>query len=190
MQRLLPILLLLTSACALSTPAHAQADSAAEKVADWRKLANEGNANAQYNLGLMYDRGQGVPQDHAEAVRWYRLAAEQGSAAAQLNLGVKYGNGQGVPQDFAEAVRWYRLAAEQGNATAQFNLGLQYAKGQGVPKNYVAAYMWSSIADSAGDERGKKLRDIVERGLSQPNLLYALRLVNDCKAKNYKNCFY
>ena len=62
----------------------------------------------------MYDKGQGVPQDYAEAVKWYRLAAEQGDADAQYNLGVMYDNGQGVPQDYAEAVKWYRLAAEQG----------------------------------------------------------------------------
>ena len=67
----------------------------------------------------MYDEGEGVPQDDAEAVRWYRLAAEQGDATAQYNLGLMYDEGEGVPQDDAEAVRWYRLAAEQGDASAQ-----------------------------------------------------------------------
>ena len=62
----------------------------------------------------MYDNGEGVPQDDAEAVRWFRLAAEQGEARAQFNLGIRYANGEGVPQDDAEAIRWYRLAAEQG----------------------------------------------------------------------------
>ncbi len=62
----------------------------------------------------MYDNGEGVPQDYAEAVKWYRLAAEQGDASAQYNLGIMYINGKGVPQDYAEAVKWYRLAAEQG----------------------------------------------------------------------------
>ncbi len=71
----------------------------------------------------MYDNGQGVPEDDAEAVRWYRLAADQGNATAQFNLGVMYDTGRGVPQDDAEAVRWYRLAADQGDADAQFNLG-------------------------------------------------------------------
>ena len=64
----------------------------------------------------MYDNGQGVPQDYAEAVKWYRLAAEQGDVAAQYNLGIMYDNGDGVPQDYKEAVKWYRLAAEQGDA--------------------------------------------------------------------------
>ena len=54
----------------------------------------------------MYDRGEGVPQNDAEAVRWYRMAAEQGVALAQYSLGVMYANGRGVPQDDIEAARW------------------------------------------------------------------------------------
>ena len=70
-----------------------------------RERADQGDAGAQNNLGVMYDTGQGVPRDDAEAVRWYRLAAEQGHARAQFNLGVNYDNGEGVPEDDAEAVR-------------------------------------------------------------------------------------
>ena len=73
-----------------------------------RAAAEQGDAGAQYNLGVMYDNGAGVPEDDAAAVRWYRLAAEQGLARAQNNLGVMYDNGAGVPEDDAEAVRWYR----------------------------------------------------------------------------------
>ena len=85
-------------------------EDAAEAVRWYRLAAEQGDATAQFNLGVMYANG--------EAVRWYRLAAEQGYAAAQFNLGVMYANGEGVPEDDAEAVRWYRLAAEQGYATA------------------------------------------------------------------------
>ncbi len=80
----------------------------------WRPLAEQGVVTAQNNLGVMYEKGEGVPQDYAEAVKWYRLAAEQGYAIAQFNLGFVYAEGQGVPQDYALAVKWYRLAAEQG----------------------------------------------------------------------------
>ena len=80
----------------------------------FRLAAEQGNASAQLNLGVMYANGEGVLEDDAEAVRWYRLAAEQGESFAQFNLGVMYDNGEGVPEDDAEAVRWYRLAAEQG----------------------------------------------------------------------------
>ena len=71
----------------------------------WRARAEAGEAIAQYNLGVLYATGRGVPRDDAEAVRWWRLAAEQGYAYAQYNLGNMYADGQGVPQDDAEAVR-------------------------------------------------------------------------------------
>ncbi len=78
----------------------------------WYRLAAEqGLADAQYNLGVMYEVGQGVPQDYDEAVKWYRLAAEQGDALGQNNLGFMYANGQGVPQDYVLAYMWMNLAA-------------------------------------------------------------------------------
>ena len=86
-------------------------DTALEEL---RPLGEQGHAGAQFNLGLMYSYGMGVPQDYAEAVTWYRLAAEQDNAWAQFNLGLMYETGRGVPQDYAEAVTWYRLFVEQG----------------------------------------------------------------------------
>ncbi len=80
---------------------------------EWRPLAEQGNAKAKYNLGLMYRHGQGVAQDHAEAVGWWRKAAEQEHATAQYNLGVMYHNGQGVPQDYVQAHMWYNLDASR-----------------------------------------------------------------------------
>ena len=77
-----------------------------------RSKAEQGDTNAQYNLGWMYDNGTGVAQDYVEAVRLYRLAAEQGHVSAQGYLGAMYANGEGVAQDDAEADRWFRLADE------------------------------------------------------------------------------
>ena len=70
-----------------------------------RRSAEQGDANAQYNLGNRYRKGEGVPQDDKEAVKWFRKSAEQGDASAQCNLGVMYYLGEGVPQDYKEAVR-------------------------------------------------------------------------------------
>ena len=84
-----------------------------------RPLAEQGDAVAQYDLGLMYHIGEGVPQDYAEAVKWWRMAAEQGHAKAQNNLGVMYGTGRGVPTDDALAYMWFNLAAAQGYKKAQ-----------------------------------------------------------------------
>ena len=83
---------------------------------EFRPLAEQGNARAQFFLGSMYEIGKGVTQDYAEAARWYRKGAEQGLYISQLFLAGMYEIGKGVTQDYAEAVRWYRKAAEQGDA--------------------------------------------------------------------------
>ncbi len=75
----------------------------------WRPLAEQGDANAQFGLGIMYESGQGVPGDYAEAMKWYRRAADQGHAFAKISLGVMYEYGEGVPQDFVQAHKWYNL---------------------------------------------------------------------------------
>lgn len=93
------------------------------------RMAEAGDAELQFSLGVMYEHGEGVRQDYAEAARWYRKAAEQGLVDAQYNVGVMYEQGKGVHQDYAEAVRWYRKAAEQGLADAQYNMGVMYAEG-------------------------------------------------------------
>ena len=86
-------------------------DAQAPDLEETRVLAEQGDAISQYNLGLMYDRGVGVPEDDTEAVRWYRLAAEQGDAPAQYFLGSMYDDGEGVSEDDVEAARWHRLSA-------------------------------------------------------------------------------
>ena len=123
----------------------------ADFFAATKKAAESGDAIAQANLGWMYQSGEGVPKDYAEAMNWFRLAADQGDAVAQRNLGVMYGRGQGVPQDYAEAVKWYRLAADQGYADAQSNLALMYDLGQGVPQDYAEAMKWYRLAANQGD---------------------------------------
>ena len=82
------------------------------EIDDLRKTAEQGLAVSQFNLGVMYHLGQGVPPNAALAIKWYRKAAKQGYASAQCNLGNMYYNGEGVAKDHAEAVKWYRKAAE------------------------------------------------------------------------------
>ena len=113
--------------------------------------AEQGDAAAQFNLGAMYDEGEGVKQDEYEAVKWYRKAAEQGYAMAQYNLGVAYMEGRGVPKDDSEAVKWYRKAAEQGLGDAQCNLGLMHEYGRGVKQDDSEAVKWFRKAAEQGD---------------------------------------
>jgi len=85
---------------------------------EWLPLAKLGDAEAQYNIGVMYDEGAGRPQDLASAADWYRKAAEQGFMDAQTNLGMMYYHGQGVARDLDSAAKWLRLAANQGDSDA------------------------------------------------------------------------
>ena len=123
----------------------------ATALREWTPLAEQGLADAQYNLGQMYAEGKGVSQNHKSAVKWYRLSAEQGNADAQFNLGLMYRKGQGVPQDDRTAVKWYRLSAEQGNDSAQTELGFMYEEGKGVPQDYKTAVKWYTLAAEQGD---------------------------------------
>ena len=93
----------------------------ATALREWRPLAERGNRGAQNNLGVMYERGDGVLKDYKEAVKWYRKAANQGNASAQNNLGVMYENGQGVLKDKVQAHMWYNLASISGDKYASKN---------------------------------------------------------------------
>ena len=88
-------------------------------IATLKAKANNGDAEAQFNLGIAYDNGEGVEQSYSQAVYWYKKAAEQDLAEAQYNLGNAYDNGEGVEQSYSQAVYWYKKAAEQGLAAAQ-----------------------------------------------------------------------
>ncbi len=155
----------------------------ATALKELRPLAEQGNATAQNNLGVMYREGEGVPQDDEEAVRWYRRAAVQGHAGAQNNLGLMYAEGRGVPPDDKEAARWFRLAAAQGDAKAQYNLGLMYAEGQGVPQDVVQAHLWMNLAAAQGDEDASKTRDLLAELMTRAQLADAQRLAREWKPK-------
>ncbi len=122
----------------------------ATALAEFRQAAERGSVVAQINLAAMYYKGQGVPQDDAEAAKWYRKAADQGDAVAQNNIGLMYDNGRGVPQDYGEAVKWYRRAAEQDQSGAQFNLAVMYRNGLGVAPDPAEAALWFQRAAQAG----------------------------------------
>ena len=94
------------------------------KALFWRrKAADQGDAKAQYDLGVMYFSGEGVLQDYAEAIRWYQKSASQGYASGQYGLGFLYFHGYGVPRDRGEADRWFKKAADQGDPDARDALG-------------------------------------------------------------------
>jgi hypothetical protein len=83
---------------------------------EWRPLAEQGDPVAQFNLGLLYLDGHGVPQSPVEAANWFRRAAEQDYTQAQHNLGAMYGSGQGVKRDLVQAYKWLNICAAKGNS--------------------------------------------------------------------------
>jgi uncharacterized protein len=98
--------------------------AAASEFDDMKALAELGFGDAQSNLGLMYAKGEGVPENDAEAVKWFRKAADQGDAAAQFYLGFSYANGSGVPENDIRAYVWWSMAKTQGNTKAAGNLDI------------------------------------------------------------------
>ena len=105
----------------------------------YRKAAEQGFAEAQYNLGVCYNNGHGITQDYKQAVRWYRKAAEQGHARAQHNLGASYVNGEGVLEDYVQAYKWFNIASTNGLEEGTLN------------RNLVAQYMTTSQITDANN---------------------------------------
>ncbi|MGN8158365.1 SH3 domain-containing protein [Salinisphaera sp. RV14] len=127
------------------------ADRAQQILDQNRPLAKNGDASAQYNMGVLYDRGYGVKRDYAKARHWYEKAAAQHYARAEHNLGIMYEAGKGVPRDPAKAAHWFRRGADDGQTASQNNLAVLYMKGQGVPQNTGKAAFWAARAAAGGN---------------------------------------
>ena len=135
-------------------------------LAIWQPLADAGDAESQYGLGMMYGNGFGVPMDDALALKWYGLAAEQGHSGAMCNLAVMHQNGWGVPPNEEEAVRLYSLAAEQGVAEAMVSLGRHFAMDFSDAYDPLEAYKWFSLAALQDDIDASSKREIIAAKLT------------------------
>lgn len=147
---LLALSVLVSGACARSG---AQTD--AKTLAHLKKQAQGGDISAQNELGNMYNFGDGVKQDYAQALFWYRKAAEKGNAYSQFQLGGLYHFGHGARQDDREAFAWVMKAAQQGNWDAEFYISTSYSVGWGVPKDDVQSANWLRKAGTQGDARSQ-----------------------------------
>ena len=168
--------------------AAAQSGDFKTALAEWTPLAEQGDASAQSNLGVMYDNGWGVPENDKTAVKWYTLAAEQGLASAQFNLGLMNDNGEGVPENDKTAVKWYTKAAEQGLASAQGNLGLMYDNGEGVLTDTKRAYMWLNLASYNGSEKAGENKDKIAKRMTPADISKAQDMSSLCLESNYTDC--
>ena len=123
---------------------------AAGEILFERKLgeAEQGDAEAQYDVGYRYEKGRGIDEDHELAFSWYQKAAEQGLDKAQYKVGIYYMEGQGVDEDPHKAKDWLQKSANQGYPPAQYQLGKFYANSD--DQNYELALDWLHKARDNG----------------------------------------
>ena len=155
-------------------------------VKEFRAAAEAGNADAQFNMALMYERGIGVSKDEQEAVVWYQKSAKQDNSNAQFNLAVMYENGRGTTVDYYQAHLWYRKAAVHGDGLAIGNLGMLYIRGQGVKPNKVAglALLLVSVELDSSPENTARQNITATRGLSADMIQAAQVLAAEMSSTN------
>lgn len=138
-----------------------------------RALAESGMPRAQMHMATLYEAGEVVTADRAEARRWTARAADGGDPVAMHNLAIYYLEGRGGPRDEAMAARLLRRSATAGIADSQFNLAMLYEAGDGVDRNLVEAYKWYQIAANNGDLKGRARAVTLEARLSSREIASA-----------------
>lgn len=170
----------------------AMRDDYVEAARLFKRAADQGNADAQLYLGMLYREGKGIPRNDGESEVRFRRAAEQGNPEAQFNLGLMYYEGSGVPQDFAESAKWYRLAARQGNGYAQTNLAHLYAEGLGVNRDEIRAHAWLYLAANSEDqgvaESAESMLNDLAAHMTRERILDAQNYAKACLGTNYREC--
>ena len=180
----LSIVCLTSSACADIKPPvdtfRAEDEATAIKL---RKSSEKGDASAQNQLGLLYVKGKGVPQDYRHAKEWFEMAAKQGHAGAQVNLGTLYLHGDGAPRSAEMALHLFSLAAQQEDALAFAKLGLMYAQGRGVLQDFIQAHKWYNLSAAHGELKAAEARDVLAQQMTPTQIAEAQKLAGEWKPK-------
>ena len=134
-------------------------------VALWKDEAQQGTTDAQYALGLVLLKGQGVRSNPKQSLQWFGIAAKAGNTTAMFNLGGMYWEGIGTTADPTMAVYWWTRAAEKRDPASQFNLGLAYYFGRGVPRNPAQATFWIQMAETNGYLGARSVLGLMQRGM-------------------------
>ncbi len=134
-------------------------------VALWKNEAQLGTSDAQYALGLVLLKGQGVRSNPKQSLQWFGAAAKAGNTAAMFNLGGMYWEGIGTTADPSMAVYWWNRAAEKRDPASQFNLGLAYYFGRGVPRNPAQATFWIQMSETNGYLGARSVLGLMQRGM-------------------------
>ena len=132
-----------------------------------RKAAEEGDAEAQYQLGLIYLYGNEEPKDARKAFEWMSRAAAQNVVPAKRELGVMLASGEGTEPDIPRAVQMLSDAADNLDPGALYHLGLMYEKGIGVPMDLQKAVRMLAYAASMGYPGAEFDADRIDRILTE-----------------------
>jgi hypothetical protein len=141
--------------------------------------AEDGDAKAQFQLGVAYFKGETVERDPPQALQWIEKSAAQGFADAQYMLGAMHHAGRGALQSFPLAYKWFELAAQQNHSDAQYSLGVMYRNGQGVAIDKAKAYIWFNLAAAQGHERAREARNSVLPSLTPEQVLAAQKAAQE-----------
>lgn len=142
----------------------------------WEPLAENGNPDAQYFLGIMLLNGEGVKKNWPEAAKWFEASAHQGDVGAQYIFGEMNLKGMGMVRDYRKAGAWFKKSAEQDYPDAQFRLGEWYANGKGGVTNFVLAYAWLKLAGANGIQAGDEKKKQVKSQLNDKEINHANQL--------------
>ena len=179
------------STASVTPPVPVESGSAPPSPLPARELlaatADQGDAKAQFQLGMSYRSGEVGSRDYPLSYKWLEKSAQQGYAEAQYALGVMHVAGDGVLQSFPAAFRWFEQAAQQNHADAQFNLGRMYRRGYGVSANNSQAYMWFNLAAAQGHSGAREARDNVLTLMNADDVRKAQQAAQDWRPEVVKN---
>ena len=151
-------------------------------------LATNGDARAQYNMGVFYREGIEVKQNDVEALRWFLESAEGGNMLGQYAAGMAFYQGHGSSPDLEAARHYFVAAALQGHAMAPLNIGQLFYIGEGVTQNYARTYFWWNLANNRNANGANKNLANLAKVMSEDEMKEAHRLISRCSTITLKQC--
>ena len=150
--------------------------------------ASLGDDKAQYNLGIMYKKGLGVPVNDNEAFSWFFLSANQGNILANYALGHSYLKGSGIKQNYKLALKAFKYAALREHPTSRLIIGNMYYQGQGVRVNFSKAFLWWSLAEDLNIDGAGQNIEMIKKKMSKDQYIKAKEMYLICMQDTLHNC--
>jgi hypothetical protein len=165
-----------------------KAQKYSQAMRELEPIAREGNPEAAYAVGVMYEEGAGVLQNYSLAEEFLRSAAQNGHLEAKVRLAFHLAEKRKGADRAGEAADWFESAARQGHAVAQLNLALIYANGFSRPQDRRLAHMWANLAAANGSKKANELRSSIEKQMGADDILSVQSAARECYASNYARC--